>query len=250
MNQQQRGDSVSRWFLRGVAASVVFMAAVNAASYFFRSTKWHSLQGQRSDQDESIGFPWKMWEGGNDYGGLYVDYVSLALNVVVALAIGTVVGVVIASQTRKLNKLFSFTEFESCENQPHRIQFSLIGLMVATGIVAVVAMLATQFAARRETLLAIYLFGPLVLVALAMLPRKLTWQTRVWLIIPTTLSLIAAAIGVGMNLRIEFDRVLLAIFLCWTPQSALAALLLTAWLTWSISSKQTEELVPSNESVK
>jgi hypothetical protein len=100
-------------------------------------------------------------------------------------------------------------------------------------------MLATQYAARRETLVSIYVLGPAALVALAMLPRKLHWQTRVWLIIPATLGLIAAAVGVGANLKIEFDRVLMAIFLCWTPQSAFGAMALTAW--WLISMANNQE---------
>jgi hypothetical protein len=61
-----------------------------------------------------------------------------------------------------------------------------------------------------------------------MLPRRLSWQKRVVIIIPATLTLIAVAIAVGNAMSMEFDKVLMGIFLCWTPQSALAAIGLTA----------------------
>ncbi|QDT13111.1 hypothetical protein [Stieleria marina] len=238
MTQIPSGDSSRQWFLRGFAAGVMLMAAFNAASYFIRSAKWNSLAGVRSDSNESIGFPWLMWEGGNAYGGFYVDYPVLGLNVLAAIAVGILAGGVVACCTRRLNSLLSIYLNESQPTQKRPFQFSLWGMMIATTLVAVIAMLATRFAAHRETLIAIYVLGPLVLVAIAMIPGRLSWQTRVWVIIPTTLGLIAAAIGVGLNLRIDFDRVLLAIFLCWTPQSAIAALLLTAWLIWSAARSQ------------
>jgi hypothetical protein len=50
---------------------------------------------------------------------------------------------------------------------------------------------------------------------------------------------------VGANLKIDFDRVLMAIFLCWTPQSALAAMALTAWWLWAMAKDQSE----SSESI-
>jgi hypothetical protein len=78
--------------------------------------------------------------------------------------------------------------------------------------------------------MAIYGLGPLLLVAIAMLPRRLSWQKRVVIIIPATLTLIAVAIAVGSAMEMEFDKVLMGIFLCWTPQSALAAIGLTATL--------------------
>ena len=108
------------------------------------------------------------------------------------------------------------------------MQFSLRGLLIATGIAAVVAMAARNFAARPETLIAIYALGPLGLVAIAMLPRKLSWQRRVMIIVPAAYALIAAAIAVGLGLGMEFDKVLMGIFLCWTPQSAMAAVALVS----------------------
>jgi len=117
---------------------------------------------------------------------------------------------------------------EATRHQQQPIQFSLRGLLITTTVVAVAATLARNFAARPETLIAIYALGPLALVAIAMLPRRLSWQKRVVIIIPATLTLIAVAIAVGNAMSMEFDKVLMGIFLCWTPQSALAAIGLTA----------------------
>ena len=111
------------------------------------------------------------------------------------------------------------------DHQP--IQFTLRGLMIATGMTAITATVARTYAARPETLVAIYVLGPLFLVIIAMLPRQLQWQTRVLIIVPATLTLIAVAIAVGIALGMEFDKVLMGIFLCWTPQSVFAAIALT-----------------------
>ncbi|MEL7335602.1 MAG: hypothetical protein AAFN70_05275, partial [Planctomycetota bacterium] len=72
--------------------------------------------------------------------------------------------------------------------------------------------------------------GPILLVLGAFLPRGLTWQQRVKLILPLIAGLIAGAIGLGAALDVPFDKVLLGIFLCWTPQSAIAAIGLSAWI--------------------
>ena len=58
----------------------------------------------------------------------------------------------------------------------------------------------------------------------------MAWQQRVAMVVPLTLLLIAAAIGIGGRLGkpVEFDRVLLGVFVCWTPQCVLAAITLMA----------------------
>ncbi len=223
----------SRWFVRGTAVGVLLMAAANALSYFFRSANWDSLtKPVRSTTlgDEWIGFPFIVWQSGNSYGGMFVDYPMLGLNMLVAACIGAVIGAITVYFSQPLNKMVATfaSESGSASNEP--FQFTLLSLMVSTAIAALVAMLAKNFASRPETLIVIYLLGPAILVAVAMLPRRLSWQKRVVIIIPITLCLIAVAIAVGLSLGMEFDKVLMGIFLCWVPQSALAAVGLTAWL--------------------
>ncbi len=224
------GDSATRWFVRGTAVGMLLMAAVNALSFFVRTSDWSSLVGPSSTADESIGFPATVWEAGNTYGGMYADYRMLGLNILFAAAVGSLLGWLAARKRDFLNGLLHQmpSGTEAKKHQP--IQFSLRGLLIATTLVAVSATLARHFAARPETLVAIYAFGPLGLVAIAMLPQRLSWQKRVVIIIPATLTLIAVAIAVGTAMQMEFDKVMLGVFLCWTPQSAIAALALTSYI--------------------
>ena len=215
------GDSSLRWFSRGLAVGLLVMGSVNAVSYFFRSSSWGSLVGEPELREESIGFPFKVWEAGNTYGGMFADYPMLGLNALFAVGLGSLLGLWAAFQTDTLNRWMDGLT-PTGEQRP--VQFSLRGLLIATVLAAVVAMVARNFAARKETLLAIYGLGPLILVAVAMLPRHLSWQRRIMIIVPAAYALIAAAIAVGVKLGMEFDQVLMGIFLCWTPQSALAAL--------------------------
>lgn len=232
-NEVDFGTSRWHWFVRGTAVGVLAMAAANALSYFVRSSQWDSLTKpvlNTTPGDEWIGFPFVLWQAGNSYGGMYVDYPMLGLNVLVALCVGAVIGAVTVSFARPLNEMVAGFSTGSGDRTHQPFQFSLLGLMVSTAIAALVALLAKNYASRPETLIAIYCLGPATLVAVAMLPRRITWHKRVAIIIPITFCLIAVAIAVGITLGMEFDKVLMGIFLCWVPQSALAAILLTTWL--------------------
>lgn len=221
-------DPPRRWFIRGTAVGLLLMAAVNALSYFFRSADWGGLVGRPTSSTESVGFPLTVWEEGNMYGGMFADYPNLGINILFALAVGSIFGWIAMRNTEFLNRLTMEMQSEANQHRHQPIQFSLRGLMIATTIAAVAATLARSFAARPETLIAIYALGPGTLVAIAMLPQRLAWQKRVMIIIPATLTLIAIAIAVGSAMGMEFDKVLMGIFLCWTPQSALAAIGLTS----------------------
>jgi hypothetical protein len=222
-------DPPRRWFVRGTAVGLLLLASINALSYFFRSADWGGLVGQPTSSKESVGFPFTVWEAGNTYGGMFADYPNMGWNILVAVAIGSIIGWFAARHTEFLNRLIEeMMQGEASRHQHQPIQFSLRGLLIATTIAAVASTLARSFAARPETLIAIYALGPTTLVAIAMLPHRLSWQKRVMVIIPATLTLIAIAIAVGNAMSMEFDKVLMGIFLCWTPQSALAAIGLTS----------------------
>lgn len=224
-------DPPRRWFVRGLTVGLLLMGSVNALSYFVRSSDWGGLVGARTSSSESVGFPLKVWESGNTYGGMFADYPNMGWNILFAFAVGSLIGWLAVRRTDFLNRLIKeMMEGHTPDHQPQPIQFSLRGLMIATTIVAVAATVARSYAARPETLIAIYTLGPITLVAIAMLPRRLAWQKRVLIIIPATLMLIAIAIAVGTAIGMEFDKVLMGIFLCWTPQSALAAIGLTTMI--------------------
>ncbi|MCM2371670.1 hypothetical protein [Aporhodopirellula aestuarii] len=224
--------SKPRWFMRGLAVGMLFMASLNALSYFVRSEHWGSLVGKIRPHGESIGFPFEIWESGNMYGGMFADYPMIGLNILVAIVVSLPIAILTTIKSDWLNKLM-FDSFQSemsegaddSESQP--IQFSIQSLMIATTVAAVFAMIASRFAARKETLIFIYALGPLSLVLIAMLPRRLSWQQRVAILTPCAFALIAVAMAVGQALNIDFDKVLMGIFLCWTPQSAIAAIVLT-----------------------
>ena len=226
-------DSPIRWYFRGMAVGLLLMGSANAISYFFRSADWGSLIGETGRLRESVGFPWKVWEAGNTYGGMFADYPMMGLNILVASGVGSLLGIWAASKTTTLNRLIDGMKLETSGREHQPIQFSLRGLMVATLIAAVVAMLARRFAARPQTLIAIYCLGPTTLVAIAMLPRRLSWQKRIMILVPAAYALIGTAIAVGFAMGMEFDKVLMGIFLCWTPQSALAAVALTTSIFYS-----------------
>lgn len=235
--------SRTRWFLRGMAVGLLLMASINAISFFVRSSDWTCLVGPPQSNEASIGFPLVVWESGNQYGGLFADYPNLGLNVLVAMLVGSVIGAIAAAKTELLNQLIGSiqdvpsTTPDALERSPQSpIQFSLQGLMIMTTVVAVAVAMVSKLAANPTTLIGIYTLGPIGLVTLAMIPRRLSWQHRVVLLIPITFGLIAIAILVGNTLQMEFDKVLMGVFLCWTPQSALAAVVLTAWILVANSS--------------
>jgi hypothetical protein len=211
------------WFVRGFAVCMLLFAAINAGSYFVRTSDWSNLVLPGRGTAESLGFPLVMWEKGNLYGGFFVDYVSLGWNVLVGAIVSTIVGLLVVSRSDFLNELAR--RLEPTEHEAgSAVQFSIRGMMATTLVVAVAVALAKNFAARSETLVAIYAAGPVVLVAIAMLPRNLAWEKRVAILVPTAILMMAVAIVVGAALKMEFDKVLFGIFICWTPQSALAAL--------------------------
>ncbi len=226
------------------------LAAINAISYFFRSSDWSSLIGKSKSLNESVGFPWKVWEAGNTYGGMYADYPSMGLNILFATVVGSVIGVIAAMKRDMLNRLIEDLDDGSVTRTAQPVQFSLQSLMIATTVAAVFATVASKLAVHPETLIAIYVLGPICLVAVAMLPRRISWQRRVAIITPATLSLIAVAIAVGHGLGMEFDKVLMGIFLCWTPQSALAALALTGYLFVSLNSRMRQKSLLSGDDNK
>jgi hypothetical protein len=223
-------DSPSRWFLRGTAGGMLMMAAANAVSYFVRSSDWSGLVSRPKPFKELLGFPFVIWESGNTYDGMFADYPNLGWNILFAAAVGSIVGWWMARRSDSLNEMIQQFQSQGSSREQQPIQFSVKGLMVATALIAIIATLARNYAARPETLVAIYVFGPLMLVAIAMLPRRLPWQKRVMIIIPATFALIAVAIVVGVTLGMEFDKVMMGVFLCWTPQSVLGAVGLSAWI--------------------
>ncbi|MFO0819252.1 MAG: hypothetical protein U1A77_14995 [Pirellulales bacterium] len=225
--------SRNHWFLRGAMVGVLLAGALNAASYFARSEGGGNLLGNHPRQREAIGFPLEMWEAGNDFDGYYVDLGPFLLNIACGAAMGIAAGVFTLRFRPLLDSLEQDVERTLANAPRHPPQISLRGMLVATGLAALVAA-AARYAneGRPEVLGAFYLLGPWLLVATAFLPLGLNWQQRVYVVIPVTFLLMAGGILVGRSLAppLEFDKVLLGTFICWTPQAVLVAFGVTAWL--------------------
>ena len=221
-------DSAWSWMFRGMILGVMLIGSANALSFFYRSQGWGSLLGSRKSYDEAIGFPFAIWEEGSGYASHTMQTSAFVIMLLTTLVVGGIAGGAAVLNRRTLNRIMN--RMASQGTHDTRLQFSLSGLMIATVLAAVAAAIARTFTPRVEVLGAIYALGPITLVALAFLPRKLSWQQRVAILTPMTFMLIAVAITLGNALSIEFDKVLLGIFICWTPQAAISAIALTAWL--------------------
>ena len=214
---------------------VLVFAALNAISYFARSELGGNLLGNAPHHREALGFPFEMWESGNNFDGYFVDLGPLAANLGLGLLFASTCGAALVRCRRPLDQLEQELLASFPEEPSSPLQFSLRNLMVFTAIFSVVAAAARYAqAGRPEVLGAFYLFGPWLLVIIPFLPDGLTWQRRVVLVVPFTLMLMAGGVAIGQSLTpvVEFDKILLGTFLCWTPQSVVAAVVITLVVLW------------------
>ena len=222
-----------RWFIRGFMVGILISGSLTAVSYFFRSERGGNLLGTAPNHYEALGFPCMLWETGNTYGGLFVDVPALLWNALFSAALGAGCGLATLRFRVRLNDLVERLERTVTARQQGKLQFSLKGLLVLCGLAAVMAAGAHYALAGNPAVLGIiYGLGPWILVLIAFLPMGLSWQQRVVVLVPTALLLMLAAVAAGWSLKppLEFDKVLMYIFICWTPQSVLVAIGLTLGL--------------------
>ena len=241
--EPNRQDSPATWLFRGLMAGVLAIGSANALSFFFRSRGWGSLLGSRDPGDEAIGFPLRFWQEGSGYGSHPLEMIPFLVDVGAALLLGSFVGGIAIWQRPTLNQILNRYRGRG-KRQEVRLQFSLRGLLITTVLSALAAAAARSFAPRVEVLAAIYALGPVSLIVLAYLPRGLRWQQRAAILTPATIILIAVAIALGLALNVEFDKVLMGIFICWTPQAAIGAAVLTCWLLFREYRQIRRELAP------
>jgi len=224
-----------RWFIRGFLVGILISGSLNAISYFFRSQRGGNLLGTSPDHYEALGFPRTLWETGNTYGGLFIDLPGLLVNALFAAVLGTACGLLTQLFRGRLNDLIARLDQAIAVPRRGTLQFSLRGLLTVCALAAVAAAGAHYAVAGSPVVLGIiYALGPWILVLIAFLPMGLAWQQRVAVLVPAALLLMLAAVAVGgaLNPPLEFDKVLLYIFVCWTPQSVLVALVLTVSLVF------------------
>ncbi len=224
-------NSAVAWLVRGLVVGLLLLGSANALSFFFRSRGWGSLLGNRQGGDEAIGFPMIIWEEGAGYGSHPLKVVPFAVNVTTAVLLGLAIGAIAVWQRHSLNQIMDRFRDESAGDDV-RLQFSVRGLLITTVLAALAAAAARTFTPRVEVLAAIYALGPAALILLAYVPRRLSWQQRVAILTPSAFMLIAFAITLGAVLNVEFDKVLMGVYICWTPQAAIGAVVLTTFILW------------------
>jgi hypothetical protein len=225
------GFSITRgaWFARGFTAGPLLAGALNAISYFLRSERGGNLAGQTPWRRQALGFPWELWEYGNHYDGLFINPIGLVVNLLFAISLGVVGGLITLRLRPRLNRLVE--EFaKQVQPTEKRWQFSLRGLLVFTTMLALALSLAKRFTTPHPAMLwAIDLAGPWLLIGIAFIPRRIAWELRAAIVITLAIAMIALAILVGQRVApaLEFDQVLMAIFVCWTPQCVLVSILIS-----------------------
>ena len=221
------GTSSAHWFFRGLIGGVMLVAAANAMSYFFRTPGISDLISKDQRLSEAIGFPFEIWREDRIYHeSMYLDYWMVCLNLLVGIGIGLVFGVVALALQGHFNRWVAEFESKNATAAPINLQFSVKSLLLMTTLVALFIAAFTSWHGTPQVLLAIYFFGPICLVLVAVLPNRIRMQHRVVLLTLLAFTMIGVAISTGVSLEVPMDRVLLGIFVSWTPQSAFAAFIL------------------------
>lgn len=223
------GTTSTHWFVRGLAAGLMMVAAATAVSYFFRTGSIADLIGSHSNVSEAIGFPFEIWREGSVYHGSYfIDYQMTGSNLLIGLALGTVFGIVAVMLKQSFNGWVEEFEQRNAADRGLNFQFSVKSLLWMTTFVAIFIAALTNWKGTPEVLMAIYFLGPILLILIAMMPNRIHWHHRIVILTLTAVAMIGIAIWSGLILDVPIDRVMLGIFVSWTPQSAFAAFVLTA----------------------
>ena len=229
MAPQRSFNSRLIWFVRGCFVGMLVNGTCTAMSYFARTPKWGALLGDRS-QAEAIGFPMQIWHSHNYQHVYSLENPGFVPNLAFSLSVSLLCGVAAFLAAAPLDRLIAKFEEDAQAQEQERFQFSLRGMLFFTFVASVASLAARGLASTPYALGAIYLFGPISLVVVSMLPRGLRWQQRVAILGPGSLLLIILAIVVGITLDVDIEKILLGIYVCWTPQSFLAAAALTLGL--------------------
>ena len=226
------GSSKFRWFVRGFAAGFILFAALNATSWFFRSSGWSDLCGAtQAAHTEAIGFPLELWREGVGYkGGLMMSVPSLAINAGVGLLVAVIAGLTAVRMSPQIEAMLP--DERTGDAKSFRLTFSVRGLLIVTTLIAFAIGLTQSLGSSPWLLGVIYFAGPLTLILIAMGPVGIPWEQRSVILVLTAICMLAGAILIGGRLGMLFDQVLLGVFICWVPQSVFAALLIFGVTLW------------------
>jgi len=191
-------------------------------SWFFRSTGWSDLCGATlNDHTEAIGFPFEIWREGTGHQGLVLA--ALGIHLLIGLAVSIAAGFAAVSLSPRIE---SMLPQESTSKTVFRMTFSVRGLLIVTSLIAIALGLTQSLGPSPWLLGTIYFAGPLTLILIAMGPVGIPWEQRSVILVLTAMIMLVGAVVIGGRLGMEFDRVLLGVFICWVPQSVFAAVLI------------------------
>lgn len=230
MNQQETSNR--HWFIRGAASGILLFAAANALSWFFRSEGWSDLLGTTEDSEiEAVGFPFEIWRERQYYAfGSVIDMSWVLVDLLIGIIFACACGMLFVRFREQLDPLLQMPVEEKRDGEGRLSRsFSLRGLFVATTIAAVFVAAVQAFGLTSKLLTAIYFAGPIVLIVIAMAPMGMPWKQRVVLLIVFAVVMLGTCVFVGNRLGMEFDRVLMGVYLCWVPQSVFATVVVLLW---------------------
>ena len=140
------GISKLRWFLRGMAGGFIVYAAMNAVSWFFRSTGWSDLCGATLNaHTEAIGFPFEIWREGAGNQGLVL--VNLGIHLLIGLIISLATGFAAVALSHKFEAMLP--EEDPATKSTFSMTFSVRGLMIVTSLIALLWASHKHSARRR-----------------------------------------------------------------------------------------------------
>lgn len=226
-----RDPSTRLWFFRGVAGGIMLFAAANALSWFYLSDGWSDLLGTTQNSvTEAVGFPFEIWREGNTYGrGWIIDFPAAATNLLIGCIFFCLCGWIAIKNSSRLKPLLMMPPQIKHRRKNHRSTFSLRGLIMMTTIAAIFLAAIQALGATPKMLTAIYLAGPFVLILIAMAPVDMPWKHRVVVLVLFAVVLLSGSVYVGSQLGMEFDRVLMGVYICWVPQSVIATVIVLLW---------------------
>ncbi len=212
-------------------AGIMLVAAANALSYFFRTPGIDDLVGADQNVIEAIGFPFEIWREDRIYhGSMYLDYTKVGLNLLVGVALGTCFGLIALKLQKHFNRWVADFESQNTIKREISFQFSVKSLLLITTVAAALVAAFTSWNGTKQVLMAVYFLGPACLILIAMMPNKIHWHYRIAILTMMAAVIIGVGISTGVELDVPLDRVMLGIFVSWTPQSAFAAFALLTGL--------------------
>lgn len=117
---------------------VLLLTACNAGSYFLRTQSVADLVDENQNVTESLGFPTRVWleASSSNSGEAGFDFTAAGINLLFGVMLGSVFGAIGIKYRHGLNRKLAEFEKKNSNTQSKGYQFSIIGLLLLTTLVA------------------------------------------------------------------------------------------------------------------